>query len=53
MSVFVSINILFFLQVTIKRKADVNMGTPKLVKKIRLEEKQGILKNSLLDHLNT
>ncbi|CAB3245905.1 unnamed protein product [Arctia plantaginis] len=40
-------------KVTIKRKADVNTGTPKLVKKIRLEEKQGILKNSLLDHLNT
>lgn len=37
-------------KVTIKRKADVS--TPKLVKKMRIEEKQNNSKSSLLDHFN-
>uniref|UniRef100_A0A2A4K416 Claspin n=1 Tax=Heliothis virescens TaxID=7102 RepID=A0A2A4K416_HELVI len=39
-------------KVTVKRKADTNLGTPKLMKKMKLEEKQARPKSSLLDHLN-
>ncbi|PZC75006.1 hypothetical protein B5X24_HaOG206831 [Helicoverpa armigera] len=38
--------------VTLKRKADTNLGTPKLMKKMKMEEKQARPKSSLLDHLN-
>nr|XP_049704756.1 LOW QUALITY PROTEIN: claspin [Helicoverpa armigera] len=39
-------------KVTLKRKADTNLGTPKLMKKMKMEEKQARPKSSLLDHLN-
>lgn len=41
----------FCLQVTIKRKADAPQGTPKLMKKMKIEEKTVHTKSSLLDHL--
>ncbi|KAI8425088.1 hypothetical protein MSG28_006948 [Choristoneura fumiferana] len=37
-----------------KRKAEnVNMGTPRLIKKLKTEEKQKLSKSSLIDHLTT
>lgn len=38
-------------KVTIKRKADAPQGTPKLMKKMKIEEKTVHTKSSLLDHL--
>ncbi|CAH1637704.1 unnamed protein product [Spodoptera littoralis] len=38
-------------KVTIKRKADAPQGTPKLMKKLKIEEKTVHTKSSLLDHL--
>ncbi|KAJ2944755.1 hypothetical protein O0L34_g1643 [Tuta absoluta] len=35
-----------------KRKAEGNVGTPRLVKKLRTEDKQKLSKSSLLDHIN-